>query len=224
MLSQEYINDNFLPEVIRLLGDVCSVRIEEDARDVINIQYPSSFGSEYLRPEIRLEIGPLAQWVPNAEYEITSYAAKAFPDLFETPTCMINAIKAERTFWEKVTILHQEAFRPETAAIPTRYSRHYYDLYMMASDNLVKEVALDNLELLSSVVAFKTEFYPRNWARYDLAKPGTLRLIPQERVLNATRRDYLAMQEMIFGRQPSFDEILAGLQKLEGEINSLSPH
>ncbi len=39
-------------------------------------QYPSSFGNAYLRPEIRLEIGPLAQWVPNAEYSVSSYVAE----------------------------------------------------------------------------------------------------------------------------------------------------
>ena len=102
--SREYIGRVFLPEVIRLLDGVCSAKIEEHAPDVINIQYPSSFGDRYLRPEIRLEIGPLAQWIPNAEYTITSYAAEALPDLFEVPCCTVSAIKAERTFWEKVTI------------------------------------------------------------------------------------------------------------------------
>ena len=219
--SQEYIKYTFLPEVVRLLGDICSVKIEDGVPDVINIRYPSSFDSEYLRPEIRLEIGPLAQWIPNAEYEITSYVAEAFPDLFEVPTCTVNAIKVERTFWEKATILHQEVYRPETSVVPSRYSRHYYDLYMMASDDTVRQIALNNLELLRSVVAFKMKFYPRSWARYDLAMPGSLRLIPPEWVLNAIRKDYVVMREMIFGEYPDFDKIVAGLQALENEINAL---
>ena len=37
--------------------------------------------------------------------------------MFVDPTCVVVAIDAERTFWEKATILHQEAHRK--AAIPS---------------------------------------------------------------------------------------------------------
>ena len=50
--------------------------------------------------------------------------------------------------------------------MPTRYSRHYYDLAMMAL-NEVKNEALADLELLKSVVEFKQKFYPRSWAKYE---------------------------------------------------------
>ncbi|VGO19030.1 nucleotidyl transferase AbiEii/AbiGii toxin family protein [Pontiella sulfatireligans] len=222
VLCREYIVHTFLPEVIRLVGGVCVATIEEHAPDVINIRYPSSFSSEYLRPEVRLEIGPLAQWIPNARYEVSSYAAEAFPDLFECPRCSVNAIKAERTFWEKATILHHEAHRPENSPVPVRYSRHYYDLYLMAKSE-VKQRALGDLHLLNDVVKFKQQFYPRGWAQYELAKPGSLRLLPPERILNAMRKDYDAMQEMIFGRRPSFDEMIVGLRELETVINALEP-
>ena len=219
--SQAYIAQTFLPEVIRLMDGICSAKIEEHAPDVINIRYPSSFGSEYLYPEIRLEIGPLAQWIPHACYEVTSYAAEALPDLFEKSGCSVNAIKAERTFWEKATILHHEAHRPESSPVPARYSRHYYDLHLMASEVSVKTAALSDLDLLQAVVEFKKKFYPRGWANYDEAKPETFKLIPPERVLNALRKDYDAMQDMIFGRCPSFNEIVDGLAELEAEINAL---
>lgn len=84
----------------------------------------------------------------------------------------------------------------------------------------VKSAALGDLELLASVVAFKQKFYPRGWARYDLAKPGSLKLVPPERILNSMRQDYRAMGEMIFGRHPSWEEIVEGLRDLEHEINS----
>jgi len=38
--------------------------------------------------------------------------------------------------------------------MPPRYSRHYYDLAMMAKAN-VKEGALNNFDLLENVVEFK---------------------------------------------------------------------
>ena len=222
-LSRKYIEDVFLPEVARLMEGICSAAVEEGAPDVINIRYRSGFGDAYLRPEIRLEIGPLAQWLPNARYQVTSYAAEAFPELFAEPSCGVQVIKAERTFWEKATILHQEAHRPEGSPFPARYSRHYYDLSMMAEEQDVRRSALDAADLLESVVAFKMKFYPRGWARYELAKVGTLRLLPPEWNMDALRDDYAAMREMVFGRYPDFDNVTSTLKDLQAEINGTKP-
>ena len=139
--------------------------------------------------------------------------------MFEQRECAVKVIKAERTFWEKATILHHEAHRPEGNAQPPRYSRHYCDLARMAQSP-VKEKALADPGLLASVVAFKQRFYPRGWARYDLAKPGTLVLVPEGHVLASVRSDYRAMANMIFGEMPHFDQILAVLQALQEEINA----
>jgi hypothetical protein len=85
----------------------------------------------------------------------------------------------------------------------------------------VKGAALRDLDLLQSVVEFKMRFYPRGWAQYELAKPGTLKLIPPEHVLAEIRRDYAAMQIMIYGEVLQFDDIMEILRKLENEINAL---
>lgn len=63
--------------------------------------------------------------------------------------------------------------------MPQRYSRHYYDLYRM-SMTPVKEAAFARVELLKTVVDFKMKFYPRAWAKYQEAIPGTLKLVPPE--------------------------------------------
>jgi hypothetical protein len=221
VLSRDYISTVFLPEVVRVLDGVCSAEIEESAPDVINIRYPSIFESNYLRPEIRLEIGPLALWVPNSQYEIRSYVAEKFPAAFDKPSCRVMAIKAERTFWEKATILHAEAFRPESKPLPLRYSRHYYDLAMMAADPRVKESAFNDLDLLSTVVDFKTKFYPAAWAHYDLAVPGSFKLVPTDDNIKNLANDYAQMQVMFFGDIPHFDDLMDSLKHLEQEINAL---
>jgi hypothetical protein len=69
------------------------------------------------------------------------------------------------------------------------------------------------------MVLFKKRLYPRGWANYDAANPGTLKLIPPDRVLQAIQKDYVAMREMFFGRCPASKEFLASLARLEGEIN-----
>jgi len=100
------------------------------------------------------------------------------------------------------------------------YSRHYYDTCKMASTP-VKDLAVADLGLLESVVAFKDKFYHRGWARYDLAKPGTMRLAPPPHVRNSLESDYAAMEFMFYGARPEFADMMAQISDLEREINSL---
>ncbi len=201
------------------LGEVLAgVWVEADAEDahVLNVRYPAAFREEYLRPEVRLEIGPLASWVPSSRREIRPYAAEEFPGVFGDPVCGVVAIEAGRTFWEKATILHAEAHRERES--PARYSRHYYDLYRMAGSEVGREAARD-LEMLARVVEFKRRFYPARWACYETAAAGTLRLAPRADQVAALERDYRRMGVMIFGEPVAFAEILRGMRELEKAVN-----
>lgn len=196
-----------------------SVEVETLQENVL-IRYPRAFSLEAIKPEVRLEIGPMAAWVPHAEQEIRPYAAEYFPQMFTQAFTNVQTIDAERTFWEKATILHQEFHRAPDKKLPSRYSRHYYDLYRM---NLhpVKENALQRIDLLSEVVSFKKQFYRAPWANYDAAKPGSICLLPAPHNRSLLARDYGQMGSMLFGSVPSFEEIERGLSTLEMEINTL---
>lgn len=152
-----------MPETIKDLQNILSYPIEcyieETDPQTVVFAYSRSFEDHSILPVIRLEIGVLAAWTPAAVKPITPYAATQYPKLFSKPTTDILTVLPERTFWEKVTILHREANRPEDKTFPARYSRHYYDLYCMANSP-VKEAAFRNLELLEKVVLFKEKFYP----------------------------------------------------------------
>lgn len=216
--AQAYIGRELLGHVTAALSELCRCEIEPNDRYVINVRYPAAFPDAYLRPEVRLEIGPLASWLPHEEQTIRCFAAEAFPRVFERAECSVRVIKAERTFWEKATILHQESYRPAGNPQPPRYSRHYYDIAKMA-ESPAKDAALADLDLLANVVEFKDRFYPRGWARYDLAKPGSFRLVPEGHVLASVKADYRAMANMIFGVMPEINQIMKILKKLEDEIN-----
>ena len=84
----------------------------------------------------------------------------------------------------------------------------------------VKDNALADNDLLTRVVDFKDKFYRCPWARYDLAKRGTMRLIPPEYNLDKLRDDYEHMQNMLFGDKPRFEDIMEGIAKLEADINA----
>jgi len=205
-------------KVSTCVAPICRCEVDDDDAHVLNVHYPAAFADEYLRPAIRLELGPLASWLPFDTYSIRPYAAEEFPKVFEQKECTVHAIKAERTFWEKTTILHQEAHRPKGKVQSKGYSRHYYDLAKMA-DSPVRERALADTDLLAQVVRFKQRFYPRAWAKYERAVAGTLKLIPASHVLTVLKQDYRDMRPMIFGDYPEFDVIMATLKKLESEIN-----
>ena len=124
----------------------CRFYIEESDPQTIRFIYPQIYKDDALLQEIRLEIGCLAAWTPITDKEILPFVSQYFPDVFSIPKTNIRTVEAKRTFWEKATILHSEAYRGE-AKIPQRYSRHYYDLYMLYK-SFVKEESLSDFELL----------------------------------------------------------------------------
>lgn len=85
----------------------------------------------------------------------------------------------------------------------------------------VKEAAFSQLDLLKKVVDFKMKFYPRGWAKYPEAVPGTLKLIPPEYRFAALEADYDSMKDMLYGDVPTFDTVMEAVRELEKEINTL---
>ena len=72
------------------------------------------------------------------------------------------------------------------------------------------------------MVAFKDCFCPAGSAHYELAKPGTMHLLPPEDYLPDLRADYEHMKNMIYGEKPEYEEVLSAIQLLEKEIDTLS--
>jgi predicted nucleotidyltransferase component of viral defense system len=218
--AQNYIADKLLPRLIELMADTCELVIDSEDPHTINITYPKAFSSEYLRPQVRLEIGPLAAMLPMEWCEVQPFAVEYFPDVFEQTNVSVPTIVVARTFWEKLTILHAEAHRPSDKTLPSRYARHYYDVYKLIETGLYK-AAIDQPDLLAEVVVFKQKFYPSGWANYSTATLMGLVLQPSEQHMATLKEDYEQMQEMLFGDKPSFDDILAALIELESEVHAL---
>ena len=147
-----------------------------------------------------------------------SYAAADFPDAFKKPGCNVHVLAAERTFWEKATILHMWHHAPADKKFRDRQSRHYYDVVRLYEHEL-GQAAIGDTDLLLKVARHKEVFFRAAWARYADAKPGTLRIVPPESRLTELEHDYRKMQEMIFGKPPDFERLLEVLQEIENAIN-----
>ena len=216
------LNDCFL---IGLGAEVFSLSVDDDEAQTLLFSYPVGERRDdatlgYVKPVVRLEFGVRSDHDPSEKIQVTPYAAEEFPDLFEAPETIVKVLAAERTFWEKATILHALAHAAVDREPGERKSRHLYDLAQLARSD-VRGRALQNLRLLTAVADHKNLFFRAASARYDLAKPGTLKLIPSEEVLSALEKDYRSMAEMFFAEPEPFDDVVECLTELEAEINGL---
>lgn len=207
-------------------GEGWQLVLDPDDQQALRFQYPASAPSgpdaveTYVRPFVKLEMGARSEPWPSHTATIKPFAAEDVPRAFSIPSCNVMAVDAERTLWEKVTILHRWHHAGPDRHLRDRQSRHYYDVYRIAASSIGTN-ALGNLDLLRAVARHADEFFPQAWARYGEAVPGTLRLIPPPEKIRELEKDYGVMrEEMIYGDAPSLDEILEGLRRFEEMINA----
>lgn len=172
----------------------------------------------YIRPQVKLEMGAGSDPFPLGRRPVRSYAADTFPEVFKDPEVTVIALEAERTFWEKATLLHAECHRPADKATPARLSRHYYDLMRLSLSPVGQRALLDQV-LRERVVSHKSTYFASNWASYQTARPGTFQLVPNQERVTELRRDYAQMRDMIFAHVPTFEEIIGAVTSLERTIN-----
>ena len=193
---------------------------EQTQSPVLTFRYPTTEANTlgYVPPQVKLELGSLTDQRPAGQHSVTPWVAEDFPDMFSEPSCSVVALEAERTFWEKATILHKEHHRPADKPMRPRLSRDCYDLCRLAAHATGKR-AIKDLALLARVVEHKRLYFHSSWSHYDTASPGSLRLAPPAHRLSELRTDYQEMQEM-FTRPPQpFDELMTQLRNIENEIN-----
>lgn len=101
-------------------------------------------------------------------------------------------------------------------------ARHYYDLSQLA-DHEIGNRALREISMLETVAADKARLFRSKWARYDLAKPGSLRLVPSATRSEDLETDLSRMIEtaMFSSQVPTWAQIVERLAKLEDAINSM---
>lgn len=187
---------------------------------VLLFHYPSVVepGFTYLPRTVKLEFGSLTDQQPTGQHAVTPWIAEVLPSAFVDWHCQVVALEVERTFWEKATILHVEAHRPLDQPQPPRYSRHYADLAALARGPVAAR-ALAMPDLRDRVVAWKRRFFAARWSRYDLAVPGSFRLLPPEGRFGGLGLDYALMRDMYLAPPPDFGGVMRELSVLETQIN-----
>jgi hypothetical protein len=224
------IAEGFVPklqaQIHSIIGDNdWTLEIDPNASDGDTVEFkyptgiPDSLTKGYVKRAVRLELGCRGDQVPVEEGSVRPYAAEAFPDQFHVHDATVTVLSAERTFWEKATMLHREYYRVEAGRPATaRVFRHYHDVVVISKHRRGLS-AMKDFALLEQVVAHKQHFFREAAAHYELAKKGTLRLGPSPQVGDVLRSDYEKMREMYFGDEPDFDEVMNEIREVEKGIN-----
>lgn len=197
-----------------------------DEKDPLNLFFdyprkPDNRDNAYIAPFVRLELGARGDRSPQSQHIIKSYIEGEFPQLFKDKEQVnINVLAIERTFWEKLTILHSVCCRPDDKPPRERFSRHYYDVFHLSQDEDLVGRTLADTDLLAAIVENKRAYFFESWDWYPTARRGSFRLVPSEAQQKSLAHDYISMQDMIFGGTPDFSEIITALKQLEEKINT----
>ena len=204
--------------------DVVITPITTTDPEVITITYHSLYEvSPYIKNTVKIEISgrsmmePIEKRAINAAIDTHFIKAPFAENPFE-----VNAVIPERTFLEKVFLLHEE-FRKNEVRVK-RMSRHIYDLAMMMdSENQIADRAIHNEALYKAVLEHRRKFIGLKGFNYDELYPDTLCIVPNENTARLWQDDYKFMCEhMIFRQAPSFEELINKLSTLNDQIKQLN--
>ena len=222
-----YILGDFRVALTKAIGEAaggCRVAPDADDPQTLLVEYPTLYPSGdigYVVSSVKIEAGARSALDPNQTSGITAFIDDELHDS-SLDVGNVRVLSPQRTYWEKLLILHgahcgyrDEQRLPEDR---NRISRHYYDAAMItASETGVS--ALSDLDLLAAVWSHNLIAFRQAWKRFEQAKPGSVRLVPQPELRKVIERDYAAMRGMVFGDVPEFEWINARLQEAEAVVN-----
>ncbi len=226
---QETLQPAFASRIQAALGEAgWKLEVDPDMPDgqCLLFHYPTAFpasAADYVRPVVKIELGARSDDWPHVEKPIQPYVSEHFPQLDPEPSFPVRVLAAERTFWDKACLLHEETFRPPGKSRKSRMARHYYDFWCLLRAG-IGEKALAQTALFQRVAEHRELFFRFSWVNYTTHKPGTFRLVPPTDQLADWKSDYAAMLgPMFFGETPSFEEIITLAADFETAFNTSKP-
>ena len=229
--SSLFVKETFCAELQKTvekynLQNLCSIEPQPDGEGdktypeprKIFIRYQSLFDTlPYVKAEIVLEIGARSLIEPTEKREIKSMISENLPIETSLVNSQIITAVPEKTFIEKVFLLH-EIFTCGGRMLANRKSRHLYDLEkMMDKDFAIK--AISNNELWDTIRHHREKFTHINGVDYSQDIRPNLSPVPPEQVINDWQQDYEAMQNtMIYGNSLTFNKLIDRIKQLEERI------
>ncbi|MEL7688983.1 MULTISPECIES: nucleotidyl transferase AbiEii/AbiGii toxin family protein [Sphingomonadales] len=229
---EAFINGSLLERLAAICDETCArtgieagalqVKPDPQDRQTLLLVYPSATPTDaYIAKSVKIESGAKSALDPNSLRTITPYVDADVPDI-DVAVPNVTVVDAERTFWDKVVILHGLRrwydIRGQLRGNGQRVSRHYYDVFRLLQSD-AGQAALADQPLGEDCVAHARMFFNR--PPFDLASAHapTFALCPEKGMIDDLRQDYRAMSVMIFGEPPPFDEVIEAVADLQHRLN-----
>lgn len=229
--ANQYITQTFYPELKQRMADkgfdnvhwdiLNSTESDQDPK-IIMMHYPNVIESPgYLQPRVQIEIGCRSLREPFKLQAISALLDEQYPETdFAMPSFQVPTVVPERTFLEKIFLLHEEFSKPNQLIRVDRLSRHLYDVYQLSKTGIADN-ALADTQLYETIVNHRHQFTRVSQVDYNQHQPQSINPIPPDGIIKEWEADYNTMlTEMIYGNAPSFKEIMEQLIELRAKINT----
>lgn len=188
----------------------------------ILIFYPAvTEHSEYVLPRVKVELGSRSLKDPFTNCDIISFVGEQFSKQpFADSPINVPCVNPERTYLEKLFLLHEEFKKPNDKIRVERLSRHLYDITKIYNSGHKHKAY--NQELIVSIIEHRERFNGMRGVDYGTLYPPNLNPIPPDDFIKAWEDDYKTMQtNMIPENSPKFTDLLETVKKATQEYNAL---
>ncbi len=195
---------------------VPNTEVSDQDPEEIFVDYESVFGEEsYLPDRVKIELGARSLNEPFSVKEISSFIDSNFGDSpFAEESFEVRSIIPEKTFLEKLILLHEEFQKPAKKIRSHRMSRHLYDIYAIHNTDFGKS-ALKDEELFRAICTHRAVFTPIKGVNYEELQLSDLNIIPTGDFLKSYKDDYQEMKEnMFYGESPEFEELITTIKTI----------
>jgi hypothetical protein len=231
--SSRYISNDFLNALRKefekagitdVVLSVVDYKTPDDDPVKIEVRYPAVTGySTYVLPRVLLETGSRSMMEPSSLCSFRSMIGEEFPELpFADDDIHIRCVNPERTFLEKLFLLHEEHQRPREKMKIKGKSRHFYDIYRIAQTQFADKAIADK-ELYKSIVAHRERFSKLGGVDYALHFPPNLNPVPPAELMPEWEKDYAEIQEQMIAEETvSFKQIINTVKQVTDIINGIT--
>lgn len=153
--------------------------------------------------------------------EISTLIHSRYLEIDNEIKCMFKSVLPERTFLEKIFLLHEEYQKdnPRTESM----SRHLYDLEKIM-DSPYAKLALENTELYKTIIKHRQKFNNIQNIDYRTHYPDTIQICPPEKLYNDWKNDYENLREsFIYDKEKkTFEELITRISELTDRIRKIN--
>lgn len=176
----------------------------------------------YLKPGVLVEVGSRSLKEPFTQRTFGTFISEIYTDNpFTDKPITIPIVNPERTFLEKIFLLHEEFQKPFGKIRVERLSRHLYDIEKLCQTEYA-EIALQDRELYNTIVRHRSKFTAISGIDYSKHNPENIKIIPPDSIIKMWKADYEKMKgSMIYGNPLDFDQLINRLTELQKRINAI---